>query len=63
MPRINVLGEALLCFEHIVQDLVELPFPEVGIQDSFPELCISIQLMLLVGILDLSLWSWLAGHD
>lgn len=57
VPWINELSETLLCFEHVVQDLVELPFSKAGIQNTLPELCIPVQSMLLIGILDLSLES------
>lgn len=34
VSRVGELSEALLCFEHVVQNLVELPFAKVGVQDS-----------------------------
>lgn len=55
VPRIDEVREALLCLEHIVQDLVELPVPETWSQYPLLELRIPVGSVLLVGISDRSL--------
>lgn len=49
---VSVLDQALFRLEHIVQDLIELPFPKLRVQDLFLGQCIPVRSMLLIGILD-----------
>jgi len=52
---IGVLDQTLLGFEHVVQNLVKLPFSESRAQELFFESFIPIASMLLIGILELFL--------
>jgi hypothetical protein len=60
---IDVLDQTLFSLEHVVQDLVELPFSESRVQESFFELRIPVRSMLLIGILELFLFDLVSFDD
>jgi hypothetical protein len=60
---IDVLDQTLFGLEHVVQDLVELPFSESRVQESFFELRIPVCSMLLIGILELFLFDLVSFDD